>query len=524
MNVWNASSETRAPHRLPWLSTTGLLAGVLLGILGGCSTDLDTYFDPSKVGRFEHTPTAVPILDRITTIEGPGDEFVEPDKIRAEDLRPEASEYRIHSGDSLEVRIWDIISPGVVETYQLLVDTRGSVTIPQLGEFNVNNLTAEQMREKVAKLTSKYVRNPLVQVTVAQSRKQTFTVLGAVSAPGSYFIPSADYRLLEAITAAGGIAESTPNVYIIRQIPLDTQPTNTDAATSTEDSNSAAPSGENLIDLIDNLAGNGSDTNNTTHDGNKAGNENKANDTDNDKPDAGGSPGMMQPADTTGSSRQPEKPTIDLVEGDAKPSENTQTDTDTNAAWIFFHGKWVRTATADTVSENGEISPDSIITQRVIEVPVKPLLMGDARYNIVVRPGDVVRVPQPQQGFIYLSGEVNRPGSYNLPSVGPYTLHRAIISAGNLSSIGVPERCDLTRMIGTNRQATIMLNYRAIVEGTQPDIVLKPNDIINVGTTFWAFPLAVFRNGFRTSYGFGFLLDRNFGNDVFGAPPTNFTR
>jgi len=23
------------------------------------------------------------------------------------------------------------------------------------------------------------------------------------------------------------------------------------------------------------------------------------------------------------------------------------------------------------------------------------------------------------------------------------------------------------------------------------------------------------------TYGFGFLLDRNFGNDVFGAPPTN---
>jgi len=31
----------------------------------------------------------------------------------------------------------------------------------------------------------------------------------------------------------------------------------------------------------------------------------------------------------------------------------------------------------------------------------------------------------------------------------------------------------------------------------------------------------VIRGGLRASYGFGFLLDRNFGNDVFGAPPTN---
>ncbi len=44
---------------------------------------------------------------------------------------------------------------------------------------------------------------------------------------------------------------------------------------------------------------------------------------------------------------------------------------------------------------------------------------------------------------------------------------------------------------------------------------------MNVGTNFWAYPLAVIRNGFRASYGFGFLIDRNFGNDIFGAPPTN---
>jgi polysaccharide export outer membrane protein len=50
---------------------------------------------------------------------------------------------------------------------------------------------------------------------------------------------------------------------------------------------------------------------------------------------------------------------------------------------------------------------------------------------------------------------------------------------------------------------------------------VRRDDVINVGTSFWATPLAVVRGGFRTSYGFGFLLDRNFGNDVFGAPPTN---
>jgi hypothetical protein len=71
------------------------------------------------------------------------------------------------------------------------------------------------------------------------------------------------------------------------------------------------------------------------------------------------------------------------------------------------------------------------------------------------------------------------------------------------------------------RQATIRINMRAIAEGTQPEILIKPDDRINVGTNLWAFPLAVVRNGFRASYGFGFLLDRNFADEVFGVTVIN---
>ena len=74
-------------------------------------------------------------------------------------------------------------------------------------------------------------------------------------------------------------------------------------------------------------------------------------------------------------------------------------------------------------------------------------------------------------------------------------------------------------MVGDHREATIRMNLGAIRHRTEPDIVLKPDDHINIGTNFWATPLAVIRNGFRMTYGFGFLLDRNFGSDVFGPVP-----
>jgi hypothetical protein len=110
---------------------------------------------------------------------------------------------------------------------------------------------------------------------------------------------------------------------------------------------------------------------------------------------------------------------------------------------------------------------------------------------------------------------------FSLPQVGRLTLTRAITASGGLAGLAIPERVDLTRVVGEDQQATIMLDLRAIEQGTQPDVYLKPDDRINVGTNFWAYPLAVLRNGFRTSYGFGFLLDRNFGNDVFGPPPSS---
>jgi polysaccharide export outer membrane protein len=193
---------------------------------------------------------------------------------------------------------------------------------------------------------------------------------------------------------------------------------------------------------------------------------------------------------------------------------------------VFINGQWTRDMAPPAPTPSGAPDPlaetpaaESLMTQRVIEVPVKPLLAGKSDVNIVIRPGDVLRVPVAASGVVYVAGQVARPGTFTLPPQGKLTLLRVIDAAGGLSQLGIPERVDLTRIIGSNREATIQLNMRAIAEKTQPDVILKADDRINVGTNFWAFPIAIIRNGFRMSYGFGFLIDRNFGNDVFGPPP-----
>ncbi len=498
------------------LAHVGLLAlGAMF--MGGCTWD--SFMDPSTIGRWERTPTRVPILDHIGAIEEPASQWVEVSEITSQDLIPETDIYRVGPGDFLDLTIWDLIVRNQPEFLPRQIDQNGYIQIPQLGRIFVNNMTETEVADAIEIKMAPLVADPLVSVVVQQRRQQVFHLWGNVNGPGPYSILNADFRILEALIAAGGFPEFTKDIFVIRQVPLDDgtsdlvpeTPGDEGVLDSVEDPVDT-PSGEHLLDVIDDLAAPGMVS------GSRSGNA------------TGLVPSRSQPMEPPA-----HEPLIDLIE----PSEETPVDSfsePTLAApsprWRFYNGQWVResapVAARRMIDDHGQMAPrDSrgeLFTQRVIRVPVEPLVSGDARYNIIIRPGDMIHVPPAETGFYYIRGEINRPGVYNLPTVGRLTLLRAVTAAGDLGPTAVPERVDLTRMVGTDEQATIMLNLRAIAEGTQPDIYIKPDDLINIGTKFWATPLAVIRGGFRTSYGFGFLLDRNFGNDVFGAPPTNFTR
>ncbi len=482
-------------------------------MLGGCN--YDSYMDPSVVGRWEHTPTRVPILENLAAIEDVSEQWVETTEITPQDLIPETDVYRIGPGDFIDLRIWDLITQGQTEVLPRSIDQNGYIEIPQLGRVYVTGLTETEVAQAVEAKMVGIVADPLVSVNVQLRRQQNYSLMGNVVSPGQYPIPSADFRLLEALNTAGGFPEFSDEILIIRQVALTgesnrIEPESQDDSFTPNDGNASPESGDDLLDIIDDLS----------------------------------SPGAMSGRISRGTVpviglvAQPEsEPLIDLI--DVPAIEN---DTNGNLApvkessprWRFRDGQWVRETTLAAARriidrEDGDqlIPRDSrgeLFTQRVIRVPVAPLVAGDARYNVVIRPGDIIRIPPAEVGFYYIDGEVARVGVFNLPNIGRLTLTGAITAAGGLGGLAIPERVDLTRRVGPNEQATIMLNLRAIAEGTQPDVYIKRDDRINIGTNFWATPMAVFRGGLRTSYGFGFLLDRNFGNDVFGAPPVNFRR
>lgn len=482
----------------------GLCLAVVMGPLAGC--EVDSFMDPSTLGRFEHTPTVMPILERLSSIEEEPVELVATSPIHSSDLLPEIEEYRLASGDAIVVQILDYDQAGVPSGFEVILDERGFIDIPGLRGVYAEGRTKHEVAEavRVAVREAGRLDNAQVSVIIRSQRRQTYSVIGAVTGPGAYFIPSADFRLLDALARSGQFDQNTKSIYVIRQVPLTDQAAGRLPAPTPDARRDPArpwaqpsqdqprrPTGENLLDLIDELSG--------------------------QRGDPQPSPGVL-----ASGTRQDRSGLIDLPGASSASHQLTPLSDspppidlpDANGGWVFREGRWVR------ATERGLPAGHGILTQRVIEVPVDQLLAGRADVNIVVRPGDVIRFPSPQTGLVYLTGQINRPGPYGLPADGGrLTLLRAIDSAGGLSGLAIPERVDLTRVVGPGRQATIRLNLRAIGEQTQPDIFLKPDDRINVGTNFWAFPLAVIRSGFRASYGFGFLLDRNFGNDVFGAPP-----
>jgi polysaccharide biosynthesis/export protein len=113
-------------------------------------------------------------------------------------------------------------------------------------------------------------------------------------------------------------------------------------------------------------------------------------------------------------------------------------------------------------------------------------------------------------GEYYMGGHVGRVGVYSL-TAREVSLTQAIISAGMLDQVAIPGRTQITRRLqGQDKAIIARVDLEKIFAGQEPDIYLKPDDQVLVGTNFFAPFLAAIRNGFRITYGFGFLYDRNY--------------
>jgi len=478
-------------------------AAVIAGSVGfvcGCAmVPPRSFLDPTKVGMFPTDYQENEIRRVLTPRETPEGiaNAVEPTPA---DLVASYDEYRIARLDRLAISIEDFMQGGVGFGAELQVDVNGYIRLPQLGTINVVGYTEIELERELTNriIEAGILPKPIVQVLLTTRANGIYTVTGNVRTPGAYPLARPDLRLLDVIGLAGDIGPDARKLYVIRQAGAGAAATEPEA----EDSGLVIPppeDGDFGPNFFTRMGAGGAAQNPppTTQDSAALKEMQEALDPASESAATQESPGEAPP-----DGARPFRPLV-IEPGSGRAVESAPPETeppgmeDTDFDW--------------------EDVPEYELTQRVIEINIDALRSGDPRQNIVIRDRDTIHIPQ-DTGVFYLMGEVNRPGVFGFGGR-EITVKQAIATAGNLSQLAWPSRCEIVRREkGTDKQITIPINLDRIFAGLEADVLLRDGDILNVGTDILAPFLFVVRNSFRFTYGFGFVYDRNFADqDAIGG-------
>jgi polysaccharide export outer membrane protein len=126
--------------------------------------------------------------------------------------------YRLDYGDNIYIAVKDYpqYSSGMA------IRPDGAITLPFLGDIEVAGLTPTQLSERIAKLVGRYVRDPLVSVSVTGFRSRVVSIFGQVGKTGNVSVPAAPVNptVIDAIAQAGGFTDraNRSEVLVIRGV------------------------------------------------------------------------------------------------------------------------------------------------------------------------------------------------------------------------------------------------------------------------------------------------------------------
>lgn len=455
--VLRTGRRRRGRRLLPRAFAAGGLALLAGFSTAGCEwksfLDPSELVDPEEGNLLEADGRVRPRVQTILTdldmgLERPDEAFAGARDVQARDLQVTVEDYRVGPRDLLRITIANYPNEGQSTPEGYTVTETGQISLPDIGQLSVVGLTENEVKGVVenAFREAGILIDPSVSVLVVDAYGRVFSLMGAVGQAGRYQILKSDFRMLDALSLAGGVGDyrsTSQYAYIIR---------------STEDPQ--APG--------DQPPANQPQNNNTGPTGNDP----------------------LVPRSATDPAFQP---------------------ADEQADW---NGPAFATAAAVQQNE-GDFEfqpPEPPPSMEIIRVPLRELMGGALQYNVVIQADDTIIIPNPRTGFYFVGGHVNTPGTYQILPDSELTVKQAIISARGLDLVAIPARTQLIRRVG-DQDVFVRINLSKIFVGQEPDLYLQPNDMILVGTNFPAPFLAALRNGFRVTYGFGFLYDRNFAVD-----------
>ncbi len=526
--------EPRLVHRL---SAAFLVSAACAAGTGCVSPWWNGFLTPQELGNFRDNQVneiqrAISFRDKPLGIAG----AVDP---TPEDLVASVEEYMIGAGDMLSIRLMDFLQLGVETELTPIVDERGYIHVPQLDWMHVEGLTLRQLQEElIRKGKEKGIyaaeAEPTMVVQTLTRQQRLYNISGAIGVPGTFPIIRPDFRLREAINQAGNFDPNIRYVYIFRNEPRPKKYSSTPAKDRPVNGREQTPPAPPVTPTaMSDMSAAGSPPPPAA-----AGQARPAmrvaaaqNDAERELREAlapGTTPvgtpkaaGPSEPRTTAPAA----PPTIIYVNDGfvAGPAPAPGSTASTPPATKPLPGPEQVAPPRASAPAAETVDWESLAAegqQRVIRVPADRLRSGDANYNVVIHHQDWIELDPGSVGVFYMAGHVNRPGVYSL-SGNEITLTQAIASAGGLDQLAWPTRCEIRRRIDGDREETTQWDLSRIVDGQDPDLFIKKDDVINVGTHAIAPLLATIRSAFRFTYGFGFVYDRNFADIDAYAPQVN---
>jgi polysaccharide export outer membrane protein len=139
--------------------------------------------------------------------------------------------------------------------------------------------------------------------------------------------------------------------------------------------------------------------------------------------------------------------------------------------------------------ENGPIplpgaAPDPTGRYSAADIDMQQILDGrNPAANIEIMPHDVISVSQGNGRTVYVVGDVQRAGSFNLGGQRTISVLSALSLAGGLGRTAKPEQAKVFRPVDGQNHQEIAVNIKQILAGKSEDIGLRPDDVLVVPTS-----------------------------------------
>jgi polysaccharide export outer membrane protein len=128
---------------------------------------------------------------------------------------PVRTTYVLGPDDQIVIHALDV--PEITEKPQR-IDRDGDLRLPMVGRVHAAGITVAQLERELSMRLKVYLQEPDVSITVAESRSQPVSIIGAVATPGVKQLEGGK-TLVEVLSLAGGLtADAGPTVRIARQL------------------------------------------------------------------------------------------------------------------------------------------------------------------------------------------------------------------------------------------------------------------------------------------------------------------